>query len=71
MKLVKKLVDLKKRQYDKESYPKILIAFLSLQTKAINKADKVISLRIIDDPEQYRRFFFKLDKAIFIGKEKL
>ena len=55
MKLVKKLVDLKKRQYDKESYPKILIAFLSMQAKDLSK--KVISLRIIDDPEQYRRFF--------------
>jgi len=40
-----------------------------MQAKALSK--KVISSRIIDDPEQYRRFFFKLDKAVFIGKEGL
>jgi len=39
--------------------------------EAINKSDKVVSSRIIDDPEQYRKFFFKLDKAIFIRKKKL
>ena len=44
---------------------------INLVEKAINKSDKVISSRIIDDSEQYRRFFFKLDKAIFIRKKKL
>lgn len=39
--------------------------------EAINKSDKVVSSRAIDDPEQYRRFFMKLDKAVFIRKEKL
>jgi len=40
-----------------------------MQAKDLSK--KVISSRIIDDPEQYRRFFFKLNKAVFIRKEKL
>jgi len=40
-----------------------------MQAKDLSK--KVISSRIIDDPEQYRRFFFKLNKAVFIRKEGL
>ena len=44
---------------------------VNFQTKMMNNKGEVMDVRQIDDAKYYREFFGKVDKGIFIQKEKL
>jgi len=44
---------------------------VTFQVKVMNNKGGVVSVRQVDDPKYYQDFFSKVDKGIFIEKEKL
>lgn len=44
---------------------------LNFQVRAVDNRGDVVTVHSIDDPQYYQDFFVKVDKGIFISKEKL
>ena len=44
---------------------------VNVQIKALNNKGEVMVVKQDDNPKNYQDFFSKLDKAVFLGKEKL
>ncbi|MFP3868667.1 MAG: hypothetical protein ACLFUU_11005 [Desulfobacteraceae bacterium] len=44
---------------------------INFQGKTIDNKGAVMAVNQIDDPNFYQEFFFKVDKGIFIGEQKL
>ena len=44
---------------------------VNFRVKVMNNKGGVVIVRQVDDPEYYQKFFSKVDKGIFIEKEKI
>ncbi len=44
---------------------------INFRVKVLNNKGGVVLVRQVDDPEYYQKFFYKVDKGIFIEKEQI